>query len=260
MRAHEKYLKSEAAYQDSKVEKDVRAPASKFYQDASSKLIMDYQINYIGDLKDQRVLDLGCGVGTATIEALQAGAFVTAIDISPKSVELVKERAKSKNVDSHLTALVDDAHHLSFCDNSFDVVIGKGILHHLPQFSQAISEIYRVLKPGGHAVFVEPMGMNCVLCAFRTLTPKWRTADEQPFRLKHLNIIREQFDNTRFVFFDCATLLSKVFVAMHLRRLAQVIWEPLNTIDERLLRKECQNKFNFFQKMSWRVLIRMEKH
>lgn len=259
MKTHESYLKNEAAYQDSKVEKNVRTSVSKFYQDASSKLIGDYQANFIGDVKDQRILDLGCGLGTETMKALHAGAYVTAVDISPKSVELVMERAKKENIDSRLTAMVDDAHHLSLCDNSFDIVMGTGILHHLPQLSQAISEIYRVLKPGGHAVFVEPMGINFMLCAFRALTPKWRTVDEQPFQMKHLNIIREQFANTQFVFFDCATLLSKVFVAMHLQSFAQVIWKPLNMIDERLLRKERQKNINFFQKMSWRVLIRMEK-
>lgn len=260
MGKYESYLQNEAVYQDSKVEKNVRAEFSRFYRDETSNLIVDYQIKFVGDIENKKILELGCGTGEQTIKALRAGAFVTAIDISPKSVELVIEKAKNlENLDSHLTALVEDAHHLSFCDNTFDVIIGNGILHHLPQLSQAISEIYRVLKPGGHAVFVEPMGINFMLCAFRALTPKQRTTDEQPFRMKELNLIREQFKNTQFVFFDFATLLSKPFAAIGLQRFEQMIWKPLNIVDELLLRKKPQENINFFQKMSWRVLIKMEK-
>lgn len=75
---------------------------------------------------------------------------------------------------------VMDAHDLKFDDESFDLIIGFGILHHL-EAELALSEIHRVLKPGGRVLLQEPLADNPLLRLFRILTPGARTEDEEPF-------------------------------------------------------------------------------
>jgi len=59
-----------------------------------------------------------------------------------------------KSIDSNIKN--EDATHLSYADNSFDVVIGNHIMEHIPNDIKAMSEIYRVLKPGGRAILQVP--------------------------------------------------------------------------------------------------------
>lgn len=63
-----------------------------------------------------------------------------------------------KNIDSKIKN--EDATHLSFSDNSFDVVIGNHIMEHIPNDAKALSEIYRVLKPGGRAILQVPYSIK----------------------------------------------------------------------------------------------------
>ena len=145
-------------------------------------------------------MDLGCGTGWETIRALKAGAYVIAIDISPKSIEFVKEQAEKHGLPDRLEACVMDAQNLTFPSGEFDIVMGNGILHHLPDLRQTMKEIRRVLTRGGYAVFVEPLGMNPVLNLYRKCTPKMRTRDEQPFRMQEINIVKRFFQKQNSFF------------------------------------------------------------
>ena len=69
---------------------------------------------------------------------------------------------------------------LDFPDATFDLVIGYGILHHLDA-DVALSEIRRVLKPGGRVLLQEPLADHPLLRLFRRFTPDARTEDEAPF-------------------------------------------------------------------------------
>jgi SAM-dependent methyltransferase len=81
---------------------------------------------------------------------------------------------------------------LEFPDDSFDVVYGGGILHHL-EFERALSEVRRVLKPGGLMLFEEPLNINPVGKFVRWLTPKARTEDERPLQNAELNLCARGF-------------------------------------------------------------------
>jgi SAM-dependent methyltransferase len=72
-----------------------------------------------------------------------------------------------------------DAHKTEFEDDSFDFIVGKGILHHL-EFEVAMKEILRILKPGCYALFHEPLGDNPASKLMRLLTPQMRTRYEHP--------------------------------------------------------------------------------
>lgn len=103
-------------------------------------------INY-DELKGKKVLDIAVGTGWSTEQFCRAGADVTAIDLTPKAVEITKKRLAINNLSANV--MEADQENLPFPDNSFDYVLAWGCLMHSPNTEKAINEIYRVLKPGG---------------------------------------------------------------------------------------------------------------
>jgi SAM-dependent methyltransferase len=102
--------------------------------------------------RGRRVLEIGCGLGTDLIRFARAGADVTAVDLTPRSIELVGRRLELEGFSGDLR--VADAERLPFEDGSFDVVYSWGVLHHTPDTPRAVAEAVRVLKPGGRLVLM----------------------------------------------------------------------------------------------------------
>ncbi len=118
---------------------------------------------------------------------------MTAFDLSPGYLAEARHRARANDAD--IEFLQADGERLPFADGSFARVWGNAILHHL-DLSLAARELYRVLQPGGRAVFCEPWGENPLLSWARRRLPypgKERTPGEQPLRLRHLRVLREVF-------------------------------------------------------------------
>ena len=141
-----------------------------FQQYASHASTMRGIADFLGDLRGKKVLEIGCGLGQISVLLAKSGARVTAFDISPMSVVVARKRARLNEVDDGVNLLVAAGERLPFGDESFDVVFGKGVLHHLEP-SLGAPELYRVLKRGGKAAFSEPMGMNPVLKFARAYLP-----------------------------------------------------------------------------------------
>jgi SAM-dependent methyltransferase len=102
-----------------------------------------------------RVLDAGAGPGRFTLELLRLGANVTALDISPRQLELLQARIPD------VEALLGDITDLSvFADDSFDMAVcfGGPLSYVLDRAELAVAELARVTKPGGH-VLVSVMGL-----------------------------------------------------------------------------------------------------
>lgn len=97
-----------------------------------------------------RVLEIGCGLGTDGAQFARAGADYTGVDLTDAAVGLAQKRFEMFNLPG--TFRTADAEHLDFADDSFDLVYSHGVLHHTPDTARAVSEVHRVLKPGGRAV------------------------------------------------------------------------------------------------------------
>jgi SAM-dependent methyltransferase len=98
-----------------------------------------------------KVLEIGCGMGFASLEFIRRGCHVTATDLTPAAVELTKRHYDvCKAVADDVR--VENALNLSFPDASFDAVWANGVLHHTGDTRRAIQEIRRVLKIGGRAI------------------------------------------------------------------------------------------------------------
>jgi SAM-dependent methyltransferase len=95
----------------------------------------------------QSVLEVGVGLGTDFVRFARAGAKVTGVDLTERSIELVRERLATEGLEGEL--MTADAEALPFADGSFDVVYSWGVLHHTPRCDAAIREVLRVVKPGG---------------------------------------------------------------------------------------------------------------
>jgi ubiquinone/menaquinone biosynthesis C-methylase UbiE len=96
---------------------------------------------------DDRVLDVACGDGNATIPAAQTGARVTGLDLTPKLLEAGRTKAADAGVE--IEWVEGDAEQLPFEDKSFDVVLSVFGVMFAPDHRQGAAEIARVLLPGG---------------------------------------------------------------------------------------------------------------
>ncbi len=94
-----------------------------------------------------KVIEIGCSQGIDLAELAKLGANVTGFDLSPRAIELARNRFKFEHLNGNF--IVGNAEKMEIPDASFDVVYSCGVLHHTPNIKQAFKEVYRILKPGG---------------------------------------------------------------------------------------------------------------
>jgi SAM-dependent methyltransferase len=129
-----------------------------------------------------RSLEVGAGTGYFSLNLLRAGVVrdATCTDISPGMVRTLS--ANAERLGLTVKSLRADAESLPFAAESFDLVLGHAVLHHLPDLERAFSEFHRVLKPGGRIVFAgEPSRVGDRLAAIPkrgavAVAPYWRRA------------------------------------------------------------------------------------
>ncbi len=123
-------------------------------------------------LENKRVLELG-GSGRRAVPFLLSGARRTcAIDVSFETLRLGRSGARDWQCAEHVLFSQAAAERLPFADESFDIVYGDAILHHV-LLDEAAAEVLRVLKPGGRGAFHEPLGESFHLRFARKHLPYW---------------------------------------------------------------------------------------
>ena len=110
--------------------------------------MFEYEYHY-----KEKVLEIGCGVGTDLVRFAKNGALCSAIDLTEFAIKTTKKHFELKNL-KYEELLVADAEDLPFNDNTFDLVISFGVIHHTPDIQKCVNEIYRVLKPEGSAIIL----------------------------------------------------------------------------------------------------------
>jgi ubiquinone/menaquinone biosynthesis C-methylase UbiE len=186
---------------------DTRKVTHKYYLIAQSS--RNYYIELIKQHgANKRVLEYGCGPGSCAFVLAQCNAVVSGIDISEFAIDYATKIESERNLG--VTFEVMNAEELSFDDNSFDLICGSGILHHL-QLDKAYSELARTLKPGGRAVFLEPLGHNILINIYRYRTPELRTDDEHPLLISDLRVAHNYFVNVETNYFHLCSLGAVLF-------------------------------------------------
>src|ERR1700742_1574691 len=129
----------------------------------------------------ESALEIGSGTGYFSLNLMQQGTIgaLTATDISPGMLEQLAATAEGLGLED-VTTVVTEAETLPFDDESFDLVLGHAVLHHIPDLDRAFAEFKRVLRPGGVVAFAgEPSryGDRLAVLPKRTgvvVAPAWR--------------------------------------------------------------------------------------
>ncbi len=121
-------------------------------------------------------LELGSGTGFFLLNLMQAGVIKkgSVTDISPGMVEVAKRNAAGLDLD--VDGKVADAESIPYDDESFDLVIGHAVLHHIPDVELSMREVMRVLKPGGRFVFAGEPTKHGDIVARKLSQLTWFTA------------------------------------------------------------------------------------
>ncbi len=144
-----------------------------------SRKLADPFIDFAGLADGERILDVGCGTGSLTFALPQAAAVaeIAAIDYSPVFVE----EAQHRNTDPRITIAQGDACALAFPDSRFDRALALLVLHFVPETAKAVSEMRRVVRPGGRvaaAVWDHLGGMPGMRMTLDTLAMLFEDAHE----------------------------------------------------------------------------------
>jgi SAM-dependent methyltransferase len=103
---------------------------------------------FIAQHSPGRAIDLGCGTGTNVITLLQRGWQVTGIDFAPRAISLARRKLKRAGVQADLR--IGDVTRLDGIRGPFDLALDIGCFHGLPSQAAYLSQLTRLLAPGGH--------------------------------------------------------------------------------------------------------------
>ena len=175
------------------------------------------------------VLEYGCATGGNSLSLAPLCRSMTGIDISDVAIGHATERAVMGGI-GNASFHAMNAEDMTFPDASFDLVFGSGIIHHL-DLDRCYSEISRVLRPGGTAVFWEPLGHNVLINLYRGRTPDVRTPDEHPLLRRDFTLARRHFGAVDLTFYGLLTLGS---VPLRNTRLFRPVHAVAATLDRLL--------------------------
>jgi ubiquinone/menaquinone biosynthesis C-methylase UbiE len=119
-------------------------------REANETVDFSYTLHEYKAHAGHQVLDIGCGNGYVLSRYAGEGAKVYGIDLTQTGINLCRQRFHLRNLSGNFA--VGSAEDLPYPDNAFDVVCSMGVLHHTPDTERAVSEVYRVLKPGGRLI------------------------------------------------------------------------------------------------------------
>jgi len=175
--------------------------------------VLEYEHRIYSECEGKQILEYGCGIGSYAVRLAERGAEVCGIDISPAAIERARASAAGATGDRPVEFRVGDAEKLDFTDGSFDLVCGTGIIHHL-DIGRAMGEVRRVLRPGGRAIFYEPIAHNPLVNLYRVMTPSKHTEDEHPLTMSDIRRIEAQFAAAETRFFDFFSITAIPFLGL----------------------------------------------
>lgn len=222
----------------------------KFYSVATSS--EQYYQNWLRErCRGAKVLDYCCGNGENGIFAAKCGGDVIGIDISPEGIENARVNATQEGVEQNCKFEVRDAEATGFPDNTFDVIVEYGALHHL-DYERAMTELRRIIKPAGEIVCIEALRHNPLIHLYRKMTPHLRTEWEVDHILKvnQLDLSKAFFAEVHAKFFHLAVLAA---VPFRKTRFFKPMRTFLEGVDKAIL------KHPFIGKYGWIMVLTLSK-
>lgn len=114
---------------------------------------IETQLDSLAEWGGATALELGCGTGeVAAYLAAERGYFALGVDVDPEQISLAQSRHGTR---AGLDFAEADATRLDYPSASFDLVVSQNVFHHIPDWPAVVSEISRVLRPGGHVLWLD---------------------------------------------------------------------------------------------------------
>jgi SAM-dependent methyltransferase len=152
----------------------------------------------LGNLKGKTILDVGAGLCESSVYFAKMEAKVTALDLSPKMLELGKSLAKLHGVEIET---IHTPAELIEGNEKFDIIYVANTIHHLEDKRKFLAASKRLLKKGGHFISWDPVKYNPAINIYRKKAMGVRTEDESPLGYEDLKLVREYFPNSTANFF-----------------------------------------------------------
>ncbi len=168
----------------------------------------------VSSLKGKSVLEVGCGTGELSVFMALHGAKVSGFDLSQVGIEKARALATVNGVEEHCDFSVQNASHMLFADESFDLVIYNAVLHHALKYPNVREETWRVLKAGGMCAFAEGIRSNAVYRAARSVKraiTREQVKGDIDIGIPDLEIFLDQYIDKKIETF-CLTLGIKQFI------------------------------------------------
>jgi len=190
-----------------------------------------------------KTLDFACGSGENGIYAASCGSKVVGIDISPEGINNAEANAKKFGVQKLCSFKVMDGEKMTFKANTFDYGVEYGALHHV-DLEAALSELSRVIKPGGKMMCVEAMRHNPLIHWYRKKTPHLRTEweVEHILGIESLDVMRKYFKNVNVKFFHLSAL---ALVPLRKTFMFPILLPMFNFVDKILLSTKIIGKYGW---------------
>lgn len=226
---------------------------SSFYDLGFKSIITSQFMQKLGNLEGKRVLEVGCGRGWLTRILATMGAEVWTFDISAEAVRETRAMTEKLNFQDKVHVDQMPAEKLTYDSGMFDIVVGNAILHHL-DLNTSVKQIRRVLRKGGKAYFMEPLGHNPLLNLYRWITPHLRTDDEVPMRIKQFTIFKDNFTRFEHEEYYLTALFALLWYIMKLK--SPILWtrDILFRFDRLILRI-----LPFTRRYCWYSILELEK-
>jgi len=243
-------FKEEKAYYGEKHahQTDFDLERENFFQKANLKLRL-----LLGNIKGKKILDVGCGKGSLSFYLAQEGADVIGIDLSSNFIEFCQEEAKKLGFSIEFREM--NAQIPEFEENTFDIIVGSRVIHHLPDIKLFFKECKRLLKHKGFITFVEPLKKNPIVELNRKyFAPKSRTRHEHPLFISDVKYAEEIYGNIEHHEFFLLSPLAMFFKNfINKPAFFKVIYKFLNGIEKPLY------KIEYFKDFCWQIVFKCVK-
>jgi 2-polyprenyl-3-methyl-5-hydroxy-6-metoxy-1,4-benzoquinol methylase len=225
---------------------------------------MRYITKYLGNLDGKSILDIGCGLGEASVYFAIKGADVTALDLSQGMLDYANKLAKKYNVSLKTCKATAENFNL---DNrvKYDVIYVGNLFHHV-EIEKTIKLLKNYLKENGVLISWDPLAYNPAINLYRLIATNVRTEDEHPLKYADIKLFKKHFEVVETKFFWLTTLI--IFILMvfiqfknpNKERLWKVVqrdgkfWKPLYYPLE-IFDKILLFIFPFLSYLCWNVVI-----
>ncbi|MDH5546799.1 MAG: methyltransferase [Gammaproteobacteria bacterium] len=177
---------------------------------------MRYITKRLGNIKGKRLLDVGCGLGEASVYFALLGADVTSSDLSQGMLDATTRLAVANgvNVKQHLASAEEMK--LS-ADEKFDIIYAGNLLHHV-DIEETIKRVRPHLAADGVFVTWDPLAYNPAINVYRKMAEDVRTPDEHPLTWSDIKLFRKHYGKVETKYFWLTTLVIFVIMALAQKR------------------------------------------